>query len=55
MFQRIGIQCSDRRSQSGFLRAKTTKCELALLKQYILPNVFARKNRFPTSANSPRI
>ena len=49
------LQCSDRRSRSGFLHTKTTKCELALLKQNILLHVFAHKNLFPPSANCLRI
>ena len=44
-----------KRSRSGFIHTKTTKCELALLKQHILLNVFAHINLFPTSANGTRI
>ena len=44
-----------KRSRSGFTHTKTTKCELALLKQHILLNVFAHINLFPTSANGTRI
>ena len=44
-----------KRSRSGFTHTKTTKCELASLKQHILLNVFAHINLFPTSANGTRI
>ena len=41
--------------RSGFTHTKTTKCELALLKQHILLNVFAHINLFPTSTKCRQI
>ena len=41
--------------QSGFTHTKTTKCELASLKQHILLNVFAHINLFPTSTKCRQI
>ena len=41
--------------RSGFTHTKTTKCELASLKQHILLNVFAHKNLFPTSTKCRQI
>ena len=42
-------------SRSGFSHTKTTKCELAMLEQHILLNVFAHKNLFPTSTKCRQI
>ena len=41
--------------RSGFTHTKTTKCELASLKQHILLNVFAHINLFPTSTKCRQI
>ena len=41
--------------RSGLIHTKTTKCELASLKQHILLNVFAHINLFPTSTKCRQI
>ena len=49
-------RCNARQTlRSGFTHTKTTKCELASLKQHILLHVFAHINLFPPSANGTRI
>ena len=50
-----GASSSDLVSRSGFTHTKTTKCELASLKQHILLNVFAHINLFPTSTKCRQI
>ena len=52
MFRRFIFRLGFR---SGFTHTKTTKCELASLKQHILLNVFAHINLFPTSTKCRQI